>query len=509
MKASLSKADITAILLSVLAVAVSYMVAGQVFENMAHLEDEMAYLWEAQAIAGGNIRLPSPPSPESFLVPFVVDHNGFRFGKYPLGWPLVLGVGEFLGIRSLVNPLLAGAAVYLTYLLGKRLLGETVGLLSAGLTLTSPFFLMNSGSLLSHPIGLVLCLGFVYAWFNAFQGDPRGSPGLMTVLAGLSLGFLVLTRPMTAAAVAFPFAFHGLVLWIRGGRNTRIRLAVFATIVLAIGTLHFVWQYALTGDPFLNPYTLWWEYDTIGFGPGVGRRPEGHTINQAWINTRHSLRVGSHDLFGWGAWSWIFLPIGVYVYIRERNWRALLASAIFPSLVVFYMAYWIGSSLFGPRYQYEGLFCLTLTSAAGIAFLAGWPVRTGQEFISRRGWGKVRPLLVTALVAALVAYNLLVYTPLRLDKMRGLYGVARVHTQPFLTEGAQDLTPALVIVHPQKKWIEYGTLLDLQTPYLDTPFIFAYDRGDKAQQVLEDSFPERSIYHYYLDEPTLFYTAPR
>jgi len=33
---------------------------------MAHIEDEMAYLWQAQAIAGGKLTLPSPPGANSF-----------------------------------------------------------------------------------------------------------------------------------------------------------------------------------------------------------------------------------------------------------------------------------------------------------------------------------------------------------------------------------------------------------------------------------------------------------
>jgi 4-amino-4-deoxy-L-arabinose transferase-like glycosyltransferase len=99
----------------------------------------------------------------SFLVPFVVDYEGQRFGKYPLGWPAMLALGIALGARSLVNPLLAGLGVWLTYRLGKRTLGETVGLLAAGLTLTSPFFLLNSGSLLS-PFGLVTAAFALAGW---------------------------------------------------------------------------------------------------------------------------------------------------------------------------------------------------------------------------------------------------------------------------------------------------------------------------------------------------------
>ena len=74
-------------------------VADRVFERMAHIEDEMAYVWQAQAIAGGHLTLPLRRQTKSFLVPFVVDYNGQRFGKYPLGWPAMLALGVRLGVR--------------------------------------------------------------------------------------------------------------------------------------------------------------------------------------------------------------------------------------------------------------------------------------------------------------------------------------------------------------------------------------------------------------------------
>ena len=83
----MSRANRLALMFSLLAVAAAYLVAERVFERMPHIEDEIAYVWQAQAIAGGRLTVPTPAHPQSFLVPFVVDYNGQRFGKYPLGWP--------------------------------------------------------------------------------------------------------------------------------------------------------------------------------------------------------------------------------------------------------------------------------------------------------------------------------------------------------------------------------------------------------------------------------------
>lgn len=493
--------------MSLLAILAGFLVSELVFERMAHIEDEMAYLWQAQVIARNQLTLPSPEQPKSFLVPFVIDYHGQRFGKYPLGWPVVLSFGVRLGVHYLVNPLLAGFGLWLTYRLAKRVLSETVGLIAAGLTLTSPFFLMNSGSFLSHPLGLVLSASFALGWLEGFTQPQSQNRWLAITSSAAALGLLTLTRPLSAAAVAVPFALHGLYLLWRGDAETRKRLFVFVVIVLALTSLHFAWQYAVTGDALMNPYTLWWDYDKIGFGPGCGHSDEGHTLFRARINTRFSLRAGWHDLFGWAGYSWLFLPPGLLA-IRKSKQAWLLAS-VFLSLVLLYMAYWIGSALFGPRYYYEGLYSLTIVSAAGICLLAGWPLKAGVPFPNYRDWRRARALILTVFLALLLSANLLFYIPARLGSMHGLYGMSRVHHEPFLTTSAQKLTPALIIVHTSGNWAEYGVLLELQNPFLDTPFIFILTRSPAADQAIAKAFPERNVFHYYPNEPYTFYKTPQ
>ncbi len=542
--------DRLALLISLLALVITAWISVGIFEGLAHLEDEFAYVWQAQAIAGGQLTVASPPESKSFLIPFVVDYKGQRFGKYPIGWPVVLSFGERLGLRWLVNPLLAGLGVWLTYRLGKKTLGETVGLLAAGLTVTSPFFLMNSGTLLSHPWGLVLSAGFAVSWLDAVDEQDSLSGWLPTLTAGLTLGVLAVSRPVTALGVAIPFGIHGLVLLARGplnrrkgtttlttkgtkehegnlknpfvllsvlcgksyskykqitekifntpqGDGIRKRILAVGLIALLVGSLHFVWQYAVTGDPLLNPYTLWWEYDKIGFGPGYGVTQQGHNWALARHNTAFGFSAGYSDLFGWGKISGLFLPFGLWAVRRERKVWPLVG--VFPVLVLLYMAYWVGAWLFGPRYYYEALYSLTLLTAAGIAWLAGWPTRLGETWRQYGGWRRARPLAVTALVALLVVGNLIFYTPERVGGMRGMFGMQRSNLESFLTPETQAMPPALVIVHTHN-WREYAMLLELADPFLDTPFIFIWSRGPKSNAAIEAEFPDRAMYHYYPGE---------
>ena len=81
--------DILALLIALSGLMVTAWVSDDVFERIPHIEDGFAYLWHAEVMAEGLISLPSPETPKAFLVPFVVEHEGQRFAKYPPSWPAV------------------------------------------------------------------------------------------------------------------------------------------------------------------------------------------------------------------------------------------------------------------------------------------------------------------------------------------------------------------------------------------------------------------------------------
>ena len=520
--------DWLALFLALATVFVTHFVSDRIYERMAHFEDEMAYVWQAQAIAGGDLVLPSPPNPKSFMTPFVIDYNGVRFGKYPPGWPTILAIGFDAGLEDWVNQLLAGLGIWLLYLLAKRIASGTPsttlrtgsGLLAVLLMLTSPMFWLLSGSLLSHAWSLVLTLGFVLAWLDSFEMNRQerkdrkeikkkdfarfasfavqSPPKWLTILvAGLSLGVLVLTRPMNAIGVALPFFVHGSILLVRGDQSTRARVLAIGLLAALVGALLFAWQFAVTDDPLLNPYTLWWKYDKIGFGEGFGLWGDGYNMKHAGYIIALSLwlpRGTRGDIFGWENLWWLFLPFGLWALRKKIS--AWLVAGIFPALLLAYVPYWIGSWQYGPRYYYEGMLGLTILSAAGVSWLAGNGMR-------------IRKTLAGLALAVLVGYNLFAYLPDRLWKMHGMYNIDRSMLEPFYTIEAQALQPALIIVHTQKEWTEYGGLLELQNAQLNTPFIFALYRSDAVFSDFYEGFPKRKIYHYYPDEPFTFYPLPR
>jgi len=484
------------------AVGVSLWISQNIFETIPHVEDEFANLWQAEVMASGRIATASPPEPGSFLVPFVVDFEGSRFGKYSPGWPAALAIGAWFGVPYWVNPLLAGIAVWLTYRLGLRLAGGLAGVLAALLTALSPMMLMLSGSLMPHMLSVVLTLAWMLAWFDLFVSPVSGAATrvprwMLIVTAGVSMGLLVLTRPLTALAVALPFAVHAAILILRRTSNALRHLAIVALVSVGVAAILPAWQWALTGDPWLNPYALWWPYDRIGFGPGIGVLAEGHTLRQAWINTRLSLFAWQHDLFGWPYLSWVFLPFGMWALRRRSD--AWLSLVVFPTLVLVYMAYWIGSWLLGPRYYVEAVPGLAAVSAAGIVWLGGW--------VSRNVNGRrVRRTAVAAAVLFLLTANAVIYLPIRVGGMRGLFGITRAELAAF-----DEVKPgaAVVIVGRDPYWHGYGNLLTLTAPFRESELILLYTRGPEIDARAAALFPALPVYHYYPDAPGALFKGPR
>jgi 4-amino-4-deoxy-L-arabinose transferase-like glycosyltransferase len=489
-------ANTLALLFVALSFGLSLWVNTHIFENMAHVEDEIAYMWQAQVIARGALSRPTPEFPEHFLVPFVVDHAGQRFGKYPLGWPALLSAGVRFGIRNLVNPLLGALAVWLTYLLGKRVRDARVGLLAAGLLVVSPFFLLNTGSLMAHPLGLVLAAAFVLFWTDSFCYDEIR--WWKSAVIGLALGALALTRPLSALAVAVFYFYHGVLLLRWSDRRLRLHVLSIGVLAVGVGLLHFVWQFAVTGDPLTNPYTLWWPYDHIGFGPGAGRY--GHDLPLALSTTYTSLFAFANDLNGWPRISWLFIPLGLWALREDRT--ALQAVSPLFTLIALYSAYWIGASLFGPRYYFEALYAAMILTAAGIVFV--WDHALTRIDVS------FQRLALGILLIALTGLNLFAYLPGRLGEMRGLFGVNRAMLVPFEAGRVAHLAPAMILVHPEH-WAQYGGLLELQDAWLEDEILFVTTRNVVNDAAFFDHYTQLgwAIYHYYPDEPGKLYTGAR
>jgi hypothetical protein len=499
----MSRCDWLALVVCLAVLLASLIVSFSIYAAIPHIEDEMAFVWQSRLITQGRLSISSPqPNPSSFVVPFVIDYQGRRFGKYPIGWPVVLAAGEQLQVRGWINPLLSCLTFWLIYRTLQKIVNEHTALLAIVLGLFSPFFLVNAGSLLSHSWSLCLSVIFIGAWLDAFTIPNPALPGrlacwLPTITGALALGLLTLTRPWTAVAVSLPFIGHaGYLLLRKPSRGLLLRLCSFCLIAGTISALYFVWQYSVTGSFRINPYTLWWPYDRIGFGPGSGLQPGGYQPGDAWANTLTSLYTGNTDLFGWPFLSWLFLPFGCITL--WKNFRSWLIALPMVALISAYALYWTQTQVFGPRYYFEGLPAVLLFSAAGIRWLSGRAVDQIKAVPLTTSIG-IRRVVTSAIVIVLITANLIFYLPPRLRGMAELSGISTKCISPLTTFAAKVPGPLLIFIHVQQNFHEYSCSLDINDPFGRSPILTAVSRGKVIDQTVASGYPDRLVYHYYPD----------
>ncbi|MDO8670511.1 MAG: glycosyltransferase family 39 protein [Dehalococcoidia bacterium] len=516
-------------------------VSQTVFDGLPHVEDEDAFLFQAKVIATGRIFVPSPPLPQFFPTQFVIDRDGKRFGKYPPGYSAVLSLGVLAGQPRLVNPLLGAISLIVIFLIGRELYSNLVGLLAAGLGVVSPFFLMQSGSYMSHPATLV----FVALFVLFFVKGSRSPNLIFPILAGATLGMAYITRQLTTAGIAVPFVLYGLVDLRRGWRSVR-KYGLMSFVFAIFAGLLLLYNRELTGDPFLNPYELWWPFDTVGFGPKVGGGE--HTLEAALIESQINLTALADYLFGWPArLSLAFLAVPFLMRSRKLWDWLLLGSAA--GLMIAYMAYWTSGEMYGPRYYYEALPMFLLLTARGMLEVwrgLSWMIRwTVVGRTSRRrgvtggdgphpnplpegegtplyhlplrkttqplhlplgeetrpsplplGEGRVRVsqfvagTMLSLFFAVLVYKGLGEFLPSQMAFFKDWYGVTSAPVEAVKRAGIRN---ALVFVSEQKSWTEFATLDAANSPDYDSDIVFAaaLDREDGNLMLL---YPGRTYY---------------
>jgi hypothetical protein len=88
-------------------VVLSVVACWLVLDAVPHISDEVAYLFQAGALAAGRLTQPTGPIPEAFDDPHLIWH-GQWFGIMNPDGPLLLAAGVQTGVPWLVNPLVGG-----------------------------------------------------------------------------------------------------------------------------------------------------------------------------------------------------------------------------------------------------------------------------------------------------------------------------------------------------------------------------------------------------------------
>jgi hypothetical protein len=190
-------------------VFVLYWVNRHILHSFLSSADEHSCYFLAECLRRGKLYADIPPLADFFKVVHVGMRDGKWFSVYPPGWPLIWALGLQFNIVDWLNPVLSALSVFFFYEAGKRLFGRVVALLGLILMCLNPFFMFTAAAYFSHGTCLLCISVFLYAflrWREAYKAgkDPVG----WAFLCAFAVGYGLMTRYLTMAAVAGPFFFY-------------------------------------------------------------------------------------------------------------------------------------------------------------------------------------------------------------------------------------------------------------------------------------------------------------
>ncbi|MEX2117746.1 MAG: glycosyltransferase family 39 protein [Bacteroidota bacterium] len=458
-----------------------------VFDHLPHVQDSIAQVFHAKILAQGSLTAPAPIDPDFFQFLQMILRDRW-YSQYPPGHLLILASAIVIGIPWIVNPLLGSFSILLLYFLGKELYGEETGRVASLLGLVSPFLLFMSSEFMNHTPALFFYLVFLLFFAKAIRSG-RMKDGM---LSGGALGWFILTRPYSAAALAIPFIVYGLTILVRrrssvwpAGLGFTISLLLFLGILLGFNFL-------TNGDPLVFGFQALWG-GQVNPGFGALNAGEMHTPLKGLTQTLSSLNGLNKYLFEWPLPSLIFVAV-LFASHGKVLWdRLLLASAV--SILAAYFFYWFHDWCFGPRFLYEASGPLIVLTARGILIFPDW----AREILGTRVTDERMRAGLTAFVILLVVIGFASNVPAHIRNYSNAYWGVDGTALALVRERGIDR--GIVFVPPSK----FGGVFPLNDPFLRSELIFARDLGEANNRLLEH-FPALSGYRIQGD--TLVVLSP-
>jgi len=233
------------------------------FRALPLVHDEAAYILQARLFAAGKWT-DSVPIPEFFEQPHVLVTPRFA-AKYGPGNALLLTPGIWFDRPGLMPVIVLGVTGALIFVLGRRIVNVWVGVFAWMIWLglaseTSTFRPSYFSEILTEALWLS-------AWWALLRWRDDRRVGYLLLVAA-SIGWMVLTRPLTAVAFALPVGVAVLVLvWrTRAWAQLAAALAVGMTFLAVIP----LWSAKTTRNWRVSPLVLYNEqympYEVLGFG---------------------------------------------------------------------------------------------------------------------------------------------------------------------------------------------------------------------------------------------------
>lgn len=463
--------------LAAAALAASLLLSRWLFPHFSANNDEPGYVYQAHLLLDGRLTLPADRY-EEFFRPWISGRVGDRLVPvFPPVWPAVLAGAELVfGSMRPAMALTAAATVAGVVALAREVTRDDgLAVLAGALVLASPFFLVQTATLLSYPFAVLVQLAFAVCLLRAARTGRAGWAAAAGVLAGVA----AFARSYDAVLFALPVGVAALVA-LAGDRRRLVRTVAWAAGgALPVLAAILLYNLATTGEPLRFALQAAAPGNQFGFGPRsivVGAPTVTYDLAEAVRTTRLTVLA----LPGWVFGGLVGVPLAILGATVLPRRAALLLVAMVAVFPVGYLFWWgnalatLGVGLFGPQYYLPALAPLAVLVAAGLLDV----------------WRRRRTAAVLVAVAMLAVT--LVRLPERIDANRRVSArqVAEVGAVAAAVDG-----PAVVVVPSERDgpWIGHPRAQLLNDVDLEAPVLYAADNGGR-NLALADRFADRDLF---------------
>jgi hypothetical protein len=464
-----------------------------IYHNQPHIADELAYIYQARYLANGNLTMPVPSVPDAFKF-YLIDFKDDRwFSATPPGWPAALAIGFLFGVPWLVNPVLAGLNVLLTYILIREIYNPRNARMAVILLCVSPWHLFMAMNFYTHTFMLTcgLSAAAAIAWAR------KAGQTVWAWLGGMAVGMGSLTRPLDGLIVG------GLLgLWVIGLGGQRLKISSIGAFILGsilIGGVVLPYNKFLTGNSTVFPLSA---FADKFFGPGVNDFGFGANRGVSWpldpfpghgpldslVNATLNIFSVNIELLGWSTGA--VLLMGLLFFVGAIQKSDYLMLAVIAAVIGTYSFYWYsGGPEYGARYWYLILVpCIALTVSC-IEFLT----RTVGIGLADSNESRTRVLLA---IASLCLLSLLNHFPWRaIDKYHHFLGV-----RPDIRRLAREYNfgKSLVLIRGRNGSVQLPDYISVaaENPldlHASVP-VYAWDRSPEVRRAVVKAYADRPIW---------------
>ncbi len=460
-----------------------------IYERHPHLHDEVSYLYQARYFSKGMIAMPVPSVEEAFKIDLMTYEHGRWYSPVPPGWPAVLAIGVLLGMPWVINPILAGINIILSYLLLIELYDRRCARMTILLLCTSPWYIFMGMNFMNHMFTLTCALvAIVMIVYTRRSGNP-----IWSFIGGGFIGMLSLTRPLEGAVIA------GLMgLWVIGIGGKRINGSgilgfIFGTAI--IGSLVFLYNYRLTGSPTTFPLMHYFDRyygpnsNALGFGPdrGMGWAIDpypGHSPFEAMINADLNAFSINVELFGWSTGSLLLAAIAFFSGSFKKD-DYIMLTVILAIFGVYFFYYFSGGPDFSARYWFLMIVPLIVLTVRGMQVLESALNNEKKSLVGRGCY-------VSVAIFILCVFTLVNFFPWR--------AIDKCHHYLGMMPGIRQLDKrfkfgrSLILIRG-KQFPDYASAaiynpIDLQA---DQP-VYAFDRNPDVRKKVIEAYPDRPVW---------------